>query len=141
MKAMYVFNCAVFAAEVDVDFRGVQQSVTFLPSEPLRTKKCLTIQTFDDSIYEGRERYGLHITCECEFTILNAPGVLYITDNDGKKVKGKESLMCVVDGLELPSLYTYYLYIVRKFPFLCNGNKISARWSIKLDYIHKPTPS
>ena len=78
-------QCAVVVAEINVDFGEVRQDLTFQPNEPLRTKKCITVETFDDEVYEGVEQYGLHMTLENRFTQLNSPARLYIRDNDGKR--------------------------------------------------------
>ena len=72
-------------AEVNVDFVGVRQNLTFLPNETLRTKKCITIQTNDDNIYEGVEQYGLHMRLDYRFAQENSPARLYIRENDGKR--------------------------------------------------------
>ena len=76
-------------AEENVDFDRVSQTLTFLPDEPLRTRKCITIQTHEDQIYEGEEQFGFHIHGSnnelSKFTEQNSPARLYIRDNDGKR--------------------------------------------------------
>ena len=84
------FQCAVVVAEVNHDFGYVFQDVTFFPNETLRTKKCVTVQTFEDQVYEGVEQYGLHFyRLGKDFTEQNSPARLYIEDNDGKR-RGRE---------------------------------------------------
>ena len=84
------FQCAVVVAEVNHDFGYVFQDVTFFPNETLRTKKCITVQTFEDQVYEGVEQYGLHFyRLGKDFTEQNSPARLYIKDNDGKR-RGRE---------------------------------------------------
>ena len=84
------FQCAVVVAEVDDDFGYVFQDVTFFPNETLRTRKCITVQTNDDQVYEGVEQYGLHFyKLSKDFTEQNSPARLYIRDNDGKR-QGRE---------------------------------------------------
>ena len=77
--------CAVVLAEINADFHGVRQNLTFFPDETLRTKKCITIETIEDSVYEGVEQYGLHIRLDYQFTQVNSPARLYIRENDGKR--------------------------------------------------------
>ena len=76
-------------AEENVDFDRVSQTLTFLPDEPLRTRKCITVQTHEDQIYEGEEQFGFHIHGSnnelSKFTEQNSPARLYIRDNDGKR--------------------------------------------------------
>ena len=85
------FQCAVVVAEAGVDFGHVRQEVTFFPNETLRTKKCITVQTYDDQVYEGVEQYGLHFyRLSKDFTEQNSPARLYFRDNDGKRVKEGE---------------------------------------------------
>ena len=77
-------------AEAGVDFGHVFQDVTFFPNETLRTRKCITVQTNDDQVYEGVEQYGLHFyRLSKDFTEQNSPARLYIRDNDGKR-RGRE---------------------------------------------------
>ena len=84
------FQCAVVVAEDGVDFGHVRQDVTFFPNETLRTRKCITVQTNDDQVYEGVEQFGLHFFRLSEaFTQPNTPARLYIRDNDGKR-RGRE---------------------------------------------------
>ena len=84
------FQCAVVVAEAGIDFGHVRQEVTFFPNETLRTKKCITVQTYDDQVYEGVEQYGLHFyRLGKDFTEQNSPARLYIRDNDGKR-RGRE---------------------------------------------------
>ena len=77
--------CAVDAAERNVDFGDKDQQITFLPSEPLRTQKCFTVQTYNDSVYEGEEQYGVHMSFDYKFTEVNSPARIYIRDNDGEE--------------------------------------------------------
>ena len=78
-------------AEVNRDFGYVFQNVTFFPNETLRTRKCITVQTNDDQVYEGVEQYGLHFyRLSKDFTEQNSPARLYIRDNDGKREGGRE---------------------------------------------------
>ena len=73
-------------AEINIDFGEVSQDLTFQPSEPLRTRKCITVETFDDEVYEGMEQYGLHMRLYNSYQFrLGAPATLYIRDNDGKR--------------------------------------------------------
>ena len=89
-ETCYCFCCAVNAAEGGVDFNRTSRNVTFTPNEPLMTRKCFTLDIFDDNIYEGEEQYGLHMFFDHRFTTVNSPARLFIRENDGEGKRVRE---------------------------------------------------
>ena len=81
--------CAVYAAEIGVDFDKEMHNITFYPEDPLRTKKCFTITTHEDDVYEWQERYGVHMSFNNSFVMRNSPAMLVIEDNDCKGERGE----------------------------------------------------
>ena len=87
---MNLLLCAVYAAEEGLDFNRTVHNMTFTPNEPLRTKKCFMLETYDDNIYEGKEQYGIHMVFDHQFTSVNSPARLFIKENDGETRESEE---------------------------------------------------
>ena len=74
----------VFIISANFDYRPLQQTVTFEPTESLRSQQCLKIELIDDSLAEFWERFSVTISTNSSTVNLTRREFnVFIGPNDG----------------------------------------------------------
>ena len=61
----------VFIFTADYDYRSLNRTLTFEPSDMTRSKQCLEIEIIDDALAEGHEKFTVQLSTEADSSAVN----------------------------------------------------------------------
>jgi hypothetical protein len=113
------FTTASGTASTGSDFTAALGSLTF---DPGQTSKTITVNTIDDSVYEGNEAFAVNLTNPVGGVIVDGQGLGTIVDNDPEPTK-----FFVVDDATANKTFEYGASGTAMENYTVNGGNAAPR--------------